>query len=87
MYEVWGEGGGTHTMGGGGVATRDTEPYMSKWTLVLMSVTLDISIYRTKDAGCPLFVSTWNRDKSGMYNWLMAATAEQEAQLTKPKTS
>ena len=28
MYEVWGEGGGTHTMGGGGVATRDTEPYI-----------------------------------------------------------
>ena len=27
MYEVWGEGGGTHTMGGG-VATRDTEPYI-----------------------------------------------------------
>ena len=28
MHEVWGEGGGTHTMGGGGVATRDTEPYI-----------------------------------------------------------
>ena len=28
MYEVWGEGGGDHTMGGGGVATRDTEPYI-----------------------------------------------------------
>ena len=25
----WGRGGGTHTMGGGGgVATRDTEPYI-----------------------------------------------------------
>ena len=30
MYEVWGEGGGTIPWGGG-VATRDTEPYIYKY--------------------------------------------------------
>ena len=36
MYEVWGEGGGTHTMGGGGGgATRDTAPYIDDVSLIV----------------------------------------------------
>ena len=35
-----GRGGGTHTMGGGGVATRDTEPYIYAFFLVYTMIFL-----------------------------------------------
>ena len=41
MYEVWGEGGGTISWGGG-VATRDTEPYIYIYN-VYIYITPDFS--------------------------------------------
>ena len=45
MHEVWGEGGGPIPWGGGGVATRDTEPYIYIYIYIYIFDVLDMALY------------------------------------------